>query len=159
MRRTVSALDVSIQSQIINLLMDLAEGDESYILIYFHDLSVVEHISGQGFHYVPWKDCRNGRLRRNIRKPDASLHRGSFISRACAGSLIINPTGFCLPGTYHPLQMRLRDVISIPGVQKYSATARSFHRSLRVRASIRSGACCIRSLIPIPRPKQRKGNF
>lgn len=83
----VSALDVSIQAQILNLLMDLQESMGLTYIFITHDLSVVRHISDEIM----------------------VMYLGKCVERADAKEIFRNPT--------HPYTKALLAAIPIPSVE------------------------------------------
>ena len=82
----VSALDVSIQAQILNLMMDLQEEHKLTYIFITHDLSVVKHISDEIM----------------------VMYMGVCVERAPAKELFLNPM--------HPYTKELFNAIPIPSL-------------------------------------------
>ena len=82
----VSALDVSIQAQILNLLMDLQDEKKLTYMFITHDLSVVKHISDE----------------------IAVLYLGECVERAPSNELFLHPE--------HPYTKALLKAIPVPSI-------------------------------------------
>lgn len=105
----VSALDVSIQAQILNLMQDLQEERKLTYIFVTHDLSVVKYISDEIM----------------------VMYLGQMVEKAPAEELFDNPQ--------HPYTKALLSAIPIPDVhanqQRILLKGKSLHRSIRSRAA------------------------
>lgn len=88
----VSALDVSVQAQVINLLMELKKSHDLSYLFISHDLSVVGHISDR----------------------IAVMYLGQVIETGSSGDIIANPA--------HPYTRALISAIPVAGAEKKERT-------------------------------------
>ncbi len=93
----VSALDVSIQAQILNLLMDLQEQRGLTYMFITHDLSVVRHISDE----------------------IAVMYLGQCVEKAEAEELFRNPR--------HPYTKALLEAIPVPSLKNRGKTREVLH--------------------------------
>ena len=81
----VSALDVSVQAQILNLMLDLQDQLGLTYLFVAHDLSVVKHISDRVAVMYVGQMVELAETEALFTAPEAPVHRGAALGGAQAG--------------------------------------------------------------------------
>jgi oligopeptide transport system ATP-binding protein len=115
----VSALDLSIQAQVVNMLMDLQERDSLTYLFIAHDLSIVKHISST----------------------IGVMHMGKIVEQASPEELYSNPA--------HPYTMALLSAVPLIKLDgSIARKTRATNMETKI-VTLAPGGCSYRNKCPI----------
>ena len=139
----VSALDVSIQAQIVNLLADLQERLALTYIFIAHDLSVVRQVSSRIAVMYLGAIAETGPTDVVFRRARAPLHRGASLGGAGAGdrSSRAGASGSCLRATCRARSTRRQGCRFNPRCRYATERCRTERPVLRALGHGREVAC------------------